>query len=305
MIKRTLYFGNPAYLKLQNGQLCIDLKDTNIKTVAIEDIGIVVLDNAQITITQGAVNAMLENNVAILWCDAKHLPNGLLLPYGANTILTENLRLQLECSEPIKKQAWKNTVQTKIRNQAAVLKIHGLDYQNLMFWANDVNSGDTRNVEAKAAYYYWQQLFEHLPSFNRGRFEEPPNNLLNYGYAILRAVIARSLNSTGLIGAIGIHHRNKYNPFCLADDIMEPYRPYVDLLVLELIQSLDEEQWELTKEVKAQLLAIPAIDVHLEDKIRPLMVATQSTTASLLRFFNSETKQLIYPDLWENPILKD
>lgn len=306
MIKRTLYIGNPAAVKFWQQQLIIKAsEDQTEKTVPIEDIGLVVLDNSRISITQMAVNALLQNNSALMWCDEKHMPLGMLQPYAANTTLTENLRLQLDVAEPVKKQAWKQTVQAKIRNQAAVLRKYRKGYETLQNWATEVNSGDTRNVEAKAAYYYWQELFGHLPQFNRGRYEDPPNNFLNYGYAILRAVVARSLCSSGLQPALGIHHRNKYNAFCLADDVMEPYRPLVDLLVKDLISKLPPENWELNKNTKTILLGIPALDVIIDGRNSPLMVAMQRTTASLLQFFEGRTKTLLYPDVWQQLGLKD
>lgn len=301
MIKRTLYIENQARLYTKNEQLCMDFDDTS-KKVPIEDIGILILDNSHISITQFSIFKLLENNVAVLWCDPKHHPLGLLLPLYTNSTFTENLRIQLETSVPLKKQAWKQTVQAKIRNQAALLKLQNKAYEPLMHWALEVNSGDSRNLEARAAHYYWQQLFSGLDDFNRGQFEDPPNNLLNYGYAILRAVVARSLSSTGLICAVGIHHRNKYNPFCLADDIMESYRPFVDRMVIEIMKDRDLNDLTLNKEVKAKLLTIPVLDTMIDEMSSPLMIATQRSTASLLKFFNGETRVLKYPDLWKTAV---
>jgi CRISPR-associated protein Cas1 len=159
-----------------------------------------------------------------------------------------------------------------------------------------VKSGDPDNYEARAAAYYWENLFEQYDTFRRHRHGDAPNNLLNYGYAILRAIVARALVGSGLFTALGIHHKNKYNPYCLADDIMEPYRPYVDALVLELIKECPEID-ELTTPVKAKLLGIATVDVQIDRQSSPLMVGVQRTTASLRKCFEGETRKIIYPVL--------
>ena len=254
MIKKTLYFGNPAYLSLRNGQLVIKLPEVENNdslpeamkrrsevTKPIEDLGVVVLDNKQITITSGAMEALLENNCALITCDSKSMPVGLMLPLYGNTTQNERFREQLAASLPLKKQLWQQTIQVKINNQAAVLSICTKEESKCMrVWANDVRSGDPDNLEARAAAYYWKTLFAEVEGFTRDREGIPPNNLLNYGYAILRAVVARGLVSSGLLPTLGIHHHNRYNAYCLADDIMEPYRPYVDKLVFDLYSQYGE-----------------------------------------------------------------
>jgi CRISPR-associated endonuclease cas1, NMENI subtype len=163
-------------------------------------------------------------------------------------------------------------------------------------WADNVRSGDPDNIEARAAAYYWRYLFSDIPMFVRGREGEPPNNLLNYGYAILRAVIARALVGSGLLPTLGIHHHNRYNAYCLADDIMEPYRPYVDQLVIEIIRKVDNYAL-LTKEIKMELLGIPMLDVVIAGKRSPLMIAAQQTTASLYKCFSGELRRISYPEM--------
>lgn len=163
-------------------------------------------------------------------------------------------------------------------------------------WANDVRSGDPENLEARAAVYYWRNIFADYPDFVRDREGIPPNNLLNYGYAILRAVIARSLVGSGLLPTLGIHHHNRYNAYCLADDIMEPYRPYVDQLVIDIINHNDDVS-VITKELKMQLLGIPMLDVVVNSKRSPLMIATQQTTASLAKCFAGEARHISFPEM--------
>ena len=276
MIKQTLYFGNPVYLCLKNNQMVIRLPEVEknetlpdsfkkeaTATRHIEDIGVVVLDNKQITITHGLIEALLENNCALITCDSRRMPVGLMLSLCGNTTQNERFRHQLDASIPLKKQLWQQTVQAKIENQANVLKTcRNVEVRNMLKWVGEVRSGDTDNLEARAAAYYWANLFDN---FKRNREGQPPNNLLNYGYAILRAVVARGLVSSGLLPTLGIHHHNRYNAYCLADDIMEPYRPFVDKLIVEIMDENSHntklQAIELTKEVKTKLLQVPILDV--------------------------------------------
>ncbi len=315
MIKKTLYFGNPAYLSLRMGQMVIKLpeveKNKNLPasfkndatvTRPVEDIGVVVLDNRQITLTQGLLEALLENNCAVVTCDGRSLPVGLMLPLYGNTTQNERFRYQLDASLPLKKQLWQQTIKRKIENQATVLaECTSVETTCMRKWAADVRSGDPDNLEGRAAAYYWKHLFSALPhvaNFTRDREGEPPNMLLNYGYAILRAVVARALVSSGMLPTLGIHHHNRYNAYCLADDIMEPYRPYVDRLVFQMVKSLPAAlPQELTKEQKAQLLTVPVLDVQVGNRKSPLMVAATQTTASLYRCFAGELRHIAYPEL--------
>jgi CRISPR-associated protein Cas1 len=298
MIKRTLYFGYPAYLKAKDEQLVVDYPDASKEssTIPIEDIGVVIIDSPQITITHVLLNKLLTNNAAIITCNDKHMPSGMLMPLEGNTLQSERYKTQIEASVPLKKQLWQQTVQAKISNQAYVLTTQGVDVEPMGYWQRSVRSGDPDNFEGRAAAYYWKNLFSGVTNddFIRGRFEDEPNNLLNYGYAVLRAIIARSLVGAGLLPTLGIHHRNKYNAFCLADDIMEPYRPFVDKLVIDISKRFDDLS-EITREMKAQLLTIPALDVFLDGKTSPLMVAAQRTAASLNDCFEGTTRKILYP----------
>lgn len=303
MIKKTFFFGNPTYLSLKDKQLVIkklDDLDINgkpkIVTRPIEDIGVIVLENKQITITLGAIDALIQNNCAIITCDSKCMPNGLMLPLESNNIQSERFREQINASIPLKKQLWQQTIRQKILNQAAILeKYTDTTAKCMRVWANDVKSGDSDNLEGRAAAYYWKNLFK-IKDFTRQQEGIPPNNLLNYGYAILRAIIARALVSSGLLPTLGIHHHNKYNAYCLADDIMEPYRPYVDEVVLNIIK----EGFDITNlslEIKSRLLTIPVLDVVINDKRSPLMIAATQTTASLYKCFSGELRKINYPEM--------
>lgn len=308
MIKKTLYFENPAYLSMKNAQLVIRLpevvandslpesfKQDAVKTIPIEDIGVVILDHKQITITHGLLEALLDNNAAVVTCGSNRMPIGLHLPLEGNTTQSERTQAQIEASLPLKKQLWQQTIQAKITNQAYVLHVcRGETVKNMLAWARDVKSGDADNLEGRAAAYYWANMFSRVEGFRRGREGVPPNNLLNYGYAVLRAVIARSLVASGLFPALGIHHHNRYNAYCLADDVMEPYRPFVDKLVVEIVDS-GIDFAKLSKEIKMQLLNIPVLDVEINGQRSPLMVAAAQTTASLARCYLGETRKVAYP----------
>nr|MBI1232613.1 type II CRISPR-associated endonuclease Cas1 [Cytophagales bacterium] len=296
MIKRTLFFGNPAYLSTKNEQLHISFPDADkeSRSVPIEDLGMIVLENQQITITNGLLAKLTERKVAIVSCNAQHLPEGLLLPMQGHSEQTERVRYQLDASQPLKKNLWQQTVSSKIKNQYTLLKEKGKDSKRMEYLYKNVSSGDAGNYEAQAAAIYWQELFD-IPDFNRGQNGIPPNNLLNYGYAILRAIIARALVSSGLLPGVGIWHRNKYNAYCLADDIMEPYRPYVDLVVFHIVGHHDNYSL-LTTDLKKELLSIPALDVKIDGQKSPLMVAASRTTSSLFECFAGISRKIIYPE---------
>ena len=306
MIKRTLYFGNPAYLSLKMKQMVVRIpqkddgdlpsEEDMVRTVPIEDLGVIILDNKQITITQGLIDALLENNCALITCDSRRMPVGLMLPLAGNTIQNERFRSQLDSSLPLRKQLWQQTIEAKIRNQAAVLRyVTGMEHKNMIKWSDSVRSGDADNMEARAAVYYWKTIFPNDPCFIRDREDEGANALLNYGYAILRVVVARALVGAGLLPTLGIHHHNRYNAYCLADDIMEPYRPYVDKLVVEMLEDGAEDKLNATNKVK--LLNIPVIEVKINEKRSPLMIAVSQTVSSLVKCFRGDCRKLIYPDL--------
>ena len=274
-------------------------EDKKEATIPIEDLGYVVLENPQITITNGLLMKLVQNKTAVITCDQQHLPCGLLQPLVGHTEQTERMRHQLNASLPLKKNLWQQTVQAKIENQANHLLSREKNALKLKRWAREVKSGDAQNHEAYAAAYYFQALFNEVAGFSRNQKGVPPNNLLNYGYAILRAVTARAIISSGLLPSVGIFHRNKYNAFCLADDIMEPYRIYVDALVYEMVEAGGDISG-LSPILKAELLTLPAIDVFLDGKWSPLMNAMSRTTSSLYECFLGSSRKLLYPEFTIN-----
>ncbi len=302
MIKRTICIETPCHVKCNNDQLVVSyshikgLEDRADKTVPIEDIGMLVLEHQQITLTHYLLDKLLANNASVITCNETHHPTGMMLPLEGNTLQSERFRAQIEATEPLKKQLWQQTVKAKISNQAAVFKKWNLPNKQLINLSLSVKSGDANNNEAVAAAYYWQNLLPPAWNFFRKREGPPPNNLLNYGYAIIRAGMARALVGAGLLPTLGIFHRNRYNAYCLADDMMEPYRPFVDVIVRSIIDHTSVVE-TLTQEIKVQLLKLPTVDVLLDDGTSPLMIAMQRTATSLAKCYAGEQRRLLYPEI--------
>ena len=293
MIKRVLCFENPARLSLRLAQMVVE-RDEGTRTVPIEDVGVVILEHKQITITHALIDALLANNVAIVTSNDKHMPVGLMLPLDGHNLQSERFRAQIDASEPLKKQMWQQTVVAKILGQAHILGEQEIEQANMLAWAKTVRSGDADNLEARAAAYYWRNLFGK-DDFIRDPQGLPPNNLLNYGYSIVRAMMARALVGAGLLPTLGIHHHSRYDAYCLADDIMEPYRPFVDQVALDMWK-----QGGITSDIsqgqKRQLLNITTMDVYINGQRRPMMLAIQTTAQSVQKCFSGEARKIIYPD---------
>lgn len=299
MIYRTVYIGNPAKLRLELQQMVVETVENGVKTLPVSDLGVLVLDNPQITLTNALMSYLLEHNVAIVNCGENHHPRGMFLPMEGHSTMTATVRFQIEASKPLKKNLWAQTVEAKIHNQGALMLKHHLPYQRMRKFKQAVRSNDKGNVEGTAAAHYWQHLFKNeVELFIRDPGGPPPNNLLNYGYAILRAMVARALVSSGLLPIMGLHHRNQYNPFCLADDVMEPYRPYVDQLVKQLLAEYHVDTLlVLDKELKGRLLQLPTVDVKIDGERSLLGTAVHRTTASLAKCFTGEKREILYPVL--------
>ena len=292
MLKRTLVFSNPMTLSLKNCQLVLAYKDDpdNKVTIPIEDIGVVIIEHQQVSITIPLMNALVEGNVQVVMCNNRGMPSAMLQSFEGNNLQGENLRNQMGAGEVLKKQLWKQIVEAKIRNQAALLNKVGQEGDRLKQYYQNVKSGDADNREGIAARIYFSELFGE--SFLRDRTVPGINALLNYGYAILRAATARALVSSGLLPAIGIFHHNRSNAFPLADDVMEPYRPYVDEIVYDMAM---QAKLDLTKDVKAELINVLYADTQLSRVTRPLSVGLTLTTASLSKCFAKEQTKLSLP----------
>ena len=310
MTKKTLYFASAYYLSTRHEQLVVQQKDNEPKTglkseskversIPIEDIGFLILDHPQLSLSHVATQKLMSYNVAVIYCDEKHLPNAMLLPFEAHQTQNERFRQQLCITEPNQKQLWKQTIEFKIQNQAAVLYNTQGTSGKLQKLAREVASGDTSNREALAARYYWSQLFgDYVPNFQRDRHGTYPNNLLNFGYAILRAATARALVGAGLNLTLGINHHNRYNAYCLADDIMEPYRPFVDMQVMEIVGiEYPNFSENLSVAHKQKLLSILTTDTDFGEMTSPLMIALQRTANSLVKCYAGELRKLNYPTI--------
>ena len=292
MIKQTLFFTTPVSLSLKYNRIEIRCKDVEeVITRPIEDVGVVIVENQMVHFTVPLLNALADNNVAVIFCNAQCMPNTMLMPLESNSIQQEVYRFQIEASLPTKKRIWKEIIEYKIRNQATLLDMLGRDGNILKPYYMNVLSGDSDNREGLAAKIYWQQMYGR--PFSRDRNGEAPNSLLNYGYAILRAAVARALLGSGLFPAFGLFHRNRYNAFPLADDVMEPYRPFVDYAVYRIFERSPEAC--LDKKTKELLVRVLFADVKMKNQTRPLQLALSMTTASLVRALKDKKESIIYP----------
>ncbi len=303
MVKRTLYIGSPAYLRLHLRQIEIhrvcDSGEEDCVIRPIEDLAMVILDHPQITITHQLMRALHQNKVVLLSCDEKHHPAAMMLPMEGHTLQTKRYRAQIRASEPLKKNLWKQIIIAKVRNQMQVLAAIQRPYIKLKRMLHKVRSGDPDNIEGQAAARYWE-LF--LDGFQRDPDGLPPNNLLNYCYAVVRAMVARAIVSAGLLPSLGIHHRNQYNAFCLADDLMEPFRPFADLLVYDLwMQRAGDAMLELGREVKARLLEVATVDAYYGKRKMPLMAGLPMTAASLAACYEGTKRKLLLPSIALQP----
>lgn len=293
MIKRTLFFSHAVCLTMKNNQLIIQKKDTQEESsIPIEDIGFVVIENNQTYISIPVINELAKNNAAVIFCNEKHLPFSMNLPLDCNSIQNRLFSAQIEATLPTKKRCWQQIIEQKIRNQALVLDKYKINSIRLNEYAKNVKSGDSTNREAIAAKLYWDSLFD--TDWIRMRYGEYPNNLLNYGYAILRAATARALTGSGLLPTLGIFHHNKYDAYALADDMMEPYRPFVDDEVLEYTKD-NLEQETIPIDFKKKILQVLTRDVKIGKVVRPLMIALTMTSSSLAKMLIGDDKELALP----------
>ncbi len=298
MIKRTINIENAYKLSLRDSQLVLKLvgEDEIFKTIPIEDIALLLIEHPQTVITHQVIIELMNNNVAIIHCSNNYMPISINLPFSNHSVFNERSTYQLNAALPLKKAMWQQTVSAKISNQFQLLKNNKIPAAKMELWSQQVRSGDVGNLESRAAVFYWKSIF-NIDGFLRNTEEPGLNQWLNYGYSILRSIAARSLVGSGLYPSVGIFHRNKYNAYCLADDIMEPYRPFVDKIVLDLKnQGCDINQF--TRGIKTKLLEIPTLDVKMDGKMSPLMIAMSRTTSSLADCYMGKLRKIRYPEFY-------
>ena len=293
-VKRVVDVSSDARLSLTRGQMVIRRPDEPDALVPVEDLGVLILDNPALTCSQRLLSACAENGAAVLVCDSRHLPSAILSPVAGNSLHTRILSEQISASVPAKKRIWREIVREKIRRQADVYaRATGRNPNELARMAGKVRSGDPDNVESQAARFYWPALFGR--HFRRNVGAAGINSLLNYGYAILRAATARAIAGAGLHPALGVHHRNQYDPFCLADDLMEPLRPLVDWRVWQITRESSGDTPEITPETKRALLEFLYVSCDFSGMRMPLMSAMHHYAAGLRRALAGEQKKLSFP----------
>jgi CRISPR-associated protein Cas1 len=295
MIKRIIEISNPAYVSCKDSQMVIERTGLETASIPIEDVGILILDHPQITFTQVLMSWCAENNTAVLICDKRHLPAGLVLPFEGNNIHSKTIAMQIKISEPVRKRLWQAIVRAKIRAQAKALGKATGEPGPLPRLAERVRSGDPDNKEAQASRIYWQRLFGK--DFRRDPDGRGANILLNYGYAVVRASMARAIVSTGLHPSLGLHHCNQYNSFCLADDLLEPVRPAVDLLVYEIVGHAPLFEPELTQENKRALLDVLRSSMRINGRKLPLITALHHYAAGIRKVMCGEEKEAVFPEI--------
>lgn len=265
--------------------MVVQREEGELVTVPIEDLGMLLVSEPRVTLSHCLLIALLKNNVAVIFCDEKHMPSGVALPFSGASAQSQTMDIQIAATEPVKKRVWQRLIQAKIKGQARVLAKTGAENGAMLQWAKAVRSGDPDNLEARAARFYWPRLFGN--DFTREREGPPPNMLLNYGYAVLRASIARALVGAGLHPAISVHHKNKYNDYRLADDVMEPLRPLVDMRVYTVWKE-NPSISEMTKEIKQALLEIQGAILVFDGQNETFYAALTHFAASLRRALSGD-----------------
>jgi len=292
VIKRTLEISNEsAHLSVRNEQLILERNGKTIGQAPCEDLGMVVVDHPQTTYTHAALAKLADSGAVLVICGRDHLPSAVLLPLTSHSQVVWRLADQLAAPLPVQKQLWRQLVVAKIKGQARNLSPGSSSRKGLFALARQVRSGDPSNIEARAAKTYWTVWLDNTP-FRRDQTLSDLNSFLNYGYAIVRAAIARAVVAGGLQPAIGLHHCNRSNAFCLVDDLIEPFRPIVDDRVREMWR---QGYTDLTQEAKAMLLELLTLPVSLGGQSGPLMVMIHRMIASLVSCYSGESKILEIP----------
>lgn len=298
MIKRIIDISQQSYLYVALKQLHIDRKGQNIAKIPIEDIGVIILQHSAITLSQPLIVECQRNNTLIVFCDERHLPYSIILPIAeGHTLHSKILKEQVSVTDARRSRLWTQIVKEKIRQQAFTLELYHKSHKGLLHLESKVKSGDPENCEAQAAKQYWGLLMDK--GFKRDVNASGVNALLNYGYAIMRAMVARAIVSTGLHPSLGLHHSNQYNPLCLADDVMEPFRAWVDFIVLKFLD--ENEIIEINQESKTYLLSLLSEQVEWGGRRYPLMTATHYYCARLKDSFTDNSIKLEFPQWYRVP----
>ncbi len=296
MIKKIIEISQArTHLSIRYGQLILKREGEQISSISCEDVGVLLVDHRGVTYTHSVFTELLKNGAAIVLCGEDHHPSGMILPIESNSVQTERYRHQIKVKEPVKKRLWKQIVRAKIRHQAKLVKDDEAAYGALKILEKKVRSGDPENIEARASKIFWSSFFED-ESFRRDINGPSPNNMLNYGYMVMRAAVARAICSAGLMPSLGLHHRNRYNAFCLADDVLEPFRGFVEARVKQLYEG-GEGTEDLGQYVKARLLDVLYDEINIAGFKGPLMVGLHRTAASLYRVFTGEQEKIDLPKL--------
>ena len=289
MAWRGVHITQPSRLSLADGQIVVARDDGDVR-LPIEDVAWLVIDTPQVTLSMALISACMDAGMVLITTDRTHTPSGMMLPFHRHHRQAEIAALQTAISAPLKKRLWQNIIQMKIANQAAVLNVCGQNTSALLAMGRLVGSGDPDNTEARAARAYWPRLFV---DFVREDGSDKRNALLNYGYAVVRSAVARALVAAGLLPAFGVNHASITNAFNLADDLVEPFRPFVDRLVWRLTDAGSTRTGETTVEERRSLASLPTEKTRFADETVTLLVATERAAESLVRAMEANSAALL------------
>lgn len=297
MIKRTVEISSPdVALRLKNRQLVVEKQGVRVGSIPVEDIGVLIIDSPNTVYTHSTLVEMSQASAVCVLCNSSHEPVAMVLPVAANSLVSRRKRAQADFPMPARKRLWRAFVANKIKWQALNMD-NPVKRQALQVLCGKVLLDDKTNVEARAARLYWKNVFESIPDFKRDRYGAMPNGLLNYGYMVLRSALARALCGAGLCVSLGIHHSNKYNSFCLADDVVENFRPLVDRKVKQLLaQGVDC----IGQESKKSLLELLTHSVQSGEYTSPLLIAMERFAANLVKCFENPGYEMEFPELWKS-----
>ncbi len=289
----VLYIANPCYLSIKDANIIVSTEQNGATRVPIDDISVVVLENNYSSMSSAFMSHLAEKNIVLFTCDSSFMPNGIFLPFHQHSRYTEVSNQQLEWSEPFKKGIWKKIVTNKVQNQIDLLEYFEFNTFEMTPYVSKIKSGDTGNVEAIVASYYWNIIFLNSLHYYTRNMDDIRNSALNYGYAIVRSAVARGLVASGFTPFFGVHHKNKLNSFNLVDDLMEVFRCVVDREVYVMFEEEGLADEVLSKDIKRRLISLLESTFVIENKKYSLLSAIGVYVDSLKRATKTKDSNLI------------
>lgn len=294
---QSLFITNPCKISIKDDNLVISNDEGHFKIV-LDNLVSIVIETTQATITTYAISRLAQEGVSVLYVDKKYNLNAITLPFHTHSTFSKIVHSQIDISKPFQKKLWQELIKQKIYNQASVLKYFKEEKEatELYTYVNYVKSGDTDNIEAKAAKIYWSALFDNFARVQKGA-EDVRNASLNYCYAVVRSAVARSITNAGLMPSFGVHHKNYFNPFNLADDLIEPFRPFVDLHIKQTLKKYDDSV--LTSQMKPEYVNILNLEyANIDENISAIRVGIDTVVQSVQKsILQKDISSLVLPKI--------